>query len=107
MRILTELTGAKREIFSFGNDLKETEGLFLAEGNFDLAGKRKRDYFYIPASNTIRLKTQAELDAEKEKARRQKKIEKVSAKIGVLIEASATYADLKAAVQAMLDETTD
>jgi hypothetical protein len=106
MQILTEVSGAKREIYNYGRGLRPEAGMALIEGEFSLpAGVRKRDCFYIPATNSIREKTQAEKDNDKGKARLQRKRDKVMQKIAVLIDEAADFPALQAAVRAILNES--
>ena len=105
MKILTEISGAKREIFNYGRELQPEPGKALVEGDFSLPdGCRKKDCFYIPATNSIREKTQNEKDNDKEKIRLAKKREKVMTKIAILIDEAPDWTSFQSAVRAILAE---
>jgi hypothetical protein len=103
MKIITDKTGAKRRIYSYGYDLQPVEGYLLVSGQYNLDGKRKSDCWYVAASDSIQEKTQAEKDAGKAAIDADRKTNECTFLLVKMILESTSYAELKTKVQAAID----
>jgi hypothetical protein len=102
MQLIVDKTGEKRTIYSFGVDLNPDETKDLINGDFDLKGKTKADYWYIPATNSLREKTTAEKAADKKAKDDKVKKNDISNSIADMIIQAKDFKDLQDKINAII-----